>query len=79
MWRIWGIAMKIKSIKINLNKERLDTVMKAMRAIEHENKSEFHEACDQIAADTGTSREDVVFHILCSTYKNALSMLMAKG
>ena len=31
------------------------------------------------AADTGTSREDVVFHILCSTYKNAISMLMAKG
>lgn len=39
----------------------------------------FYEACDQIAADTGTSREDVVFHILCSTYKNALSMIMAKG
>lgn len=38
--------MKIKSIKINLNKERLDTVMKAMRAIEHENKAEFYKACD---------------------------------
>ena len=79
MWRIWGIAMKIKSIKINLNKERLDTVMKAMRAIEHENKAEFYKACDQIVADTGTSKADVVFHILCSTYKSAISMLKAKG
>ena len=70
--------MKIKSIKINLNKERLDTVMKAMRAIEQENKSEFYKACDQVASDTGTSREDVVFHILCSTYQNALSII-AKG
>ena len=79
MWRIWGIAMKINSNKVKLNKKQFDTIMKAMRAVEHENKSEFHEACDQIAADTGTSREDAVFHILCSTYKNALSMLMAKG
>lgn len=53
--------------------------MKAMRAIEHENKAEFYKACDQIVADTGTSKDDVVFHILCSTYKNAISMLMAKG
>ena len=53
--------------------------MKAMRAVEHGNKSEFYEACDQIAEDTGTSKEDVAFHILCSTYKNAISMLMSKG
>lgn len=71
--------MKINSIKVKLNEKQLDTIMKAMRAVEHGNKSEFYEACDQIAADTGTSSEDVVFHILCSTYKNALSMIMAIG
>ena len=43
------------------------------------NKAEFYKACDQIVADTGTSKDDVVFHISCSTYKNAISMLMAKG
>lgn len=81
MWirKTWGIAMKINSIKVKLNKKQLDTVMKAMRAIEHENKAEFYKACDQVASDTGTSKDDVVFHILCSTYKNAISMLMAKG
>ena len=71
--------MKINSIESKLNKKQLDTIMKAMRAVEHGNKSEFYEACDQIAEDTGTSKEDVAFHILCSTYKNAISMLMAKG
>ena len=81
MWirKTWGIAMKINSIKVKLNKKQLDTVMKAMRAVEHENKSEFYEACDQIAADTGTSSEDVAFYILCSTYKSTTSMLMTKG
>ena len=80
MWirKTWGIAMKINSIKVKLNKKQLDTVMKAMRAIEHENKSEFYETCDQIAADTGTGSEDVAFYILCSTYQNALSII-AKG
>ena len=70
--------MKINAIEVKFKKGQLDKIMKAMRAIEQENKSEFYKACDQVASDTGTSREDVVFHILCSTYQNALSII-AKG
>lgn len=53
--------------------------MKAMHAIETKNQSQFYELCDQIAKDTETRRDDVVFYVLRATYNSALTVLAMKG